>query len=186
LVQEDSAPRPHLTQIPTDPQRGTQPAVETAVAPSEFQCIDDDRRDHQPHDDTTASTTPLSPLHLSPNASLLPTDPQSCRVDPQPCRVNLNALERKISSIGEKIDRLLLNDDNRHAAPLPVLPPPGPPVSSSNPTNPVTNTPGRTDLDALIAKVRRSLREDFLHLPATADPASDLPPVDMDALERKI
>jgi len=83
---------------------------------------------------------------------------------------------------------------------LPVLPPSGPPVSSSNSTNPVLDTPGCTDLDALITKVRRSLREDFLHLPATADPpdddatsfqclnktALDLPPVDMDALERKI
>jgi len=83
---------------------------------------------------------------------------------------------------------------------LSVLPPSGPPVSSSNSTNPAPATPGCTDLDALITKVHHSLREDFLHLPATADPpdddatpfqclkkaALDLPPVDMDVLERKI
>jgi len=74
------------------------------------------------------------------------------------------------------------------------------PVPSPNFTNPALDTPGRTDLDALIAKVRCSLREDFLHLPATDDTpaddvtsfqrlnttALDLPPVNMDKLERKI
>jgi len=103
LVQEDSAPCLNLAQIPTDPQHGTRPAVETAVAPPELQHIDNDRQDHQPHDDMTASTTPLSPLQLSPNASPLP-------MDPQPCHVNLNTLEQKIHSIiSKKIDQMLLN-----------------------------------------------------------------------------
>jgi len=83
---------------------------------------------------------------------------------------------------------------------LPVLLPSELPVPSPNFTNPALDTPGRTDLDALIAKVRCSLREDFLHLPATDDTpaddvtsfqrlnttALDLPPVNMDKLERKI
>jgi len=74
------------------------------------------------------------------------------------------------------------------------------PCLISNATNPALDTPGCTYLDALFKKVCRSLREDFLHLPATADPpdddatpfqrlnkaALDLPPVDMDVLERKI
>jgi len=124
LVQVDSAPHLVLDQIPTVPQRGTRPAVETPVAPPEIQRIDNARRDHQSHDDTTASTTlPLTP-QLSPNT--YPLSP-----DPQPCRVDLDALERKIRSIGARIDRMLLTADNRHAPhrrscllpnPLPHLP----------------------------------------------------------------
>ncbi len=43
LVQVDSALCLNLAPILTVPQRGTRPAVETIVAPSELQCIDDDR-----------------------------------------------------------------------------------------------------------------------------------------------
>jgi len=193
LVQVDPAPHPNLAPILTVPQRGTRPAVETAVALPELQCFDDDRRDHQLRDDTTSSTIPLLSSQLSLNAS--PT-----RKDPKPRRVDLDALERKIRSIGEKLDRMLLTVDDRHAPLLPALPHSEPPVPSSNATNPALEPYGCTKIDALIKKVSRSLREDFLHLPATADPpnddatrfqrptkaALDLPPVEMDALEREI
>jgi len=95
---------------------------------------------------------------------------------------------------------MLLTADNRHAPPSPILPPSESPAPSSTATNPGLQTPARVDIDALINKVRRSLREDFLHLPATDAPpddddtpsqrltkaALDLPPVDLNALERKI
>ncbi len=108
LVQVDRALHPNLAQIPTVTQRGTQPAVETTVALTEIQRIDDDRRDHHPHDDPTSSTTPLSSPPLSPNT----TSP--LRTDSKPCRVDLDALERKIRSIGERIDRMLLIGDAQH------------------------------------------------------------------------
>jgi len=167
LVQVDQAPHPNLAQIPTVTQRGTQPAVETTVAPTKFQRIDDDRRDHHPHDDPTSSTTPLSSPPLSPNT----TSP--LRTDSKPCRVDLDALERKIRSIGERIDRMLLIGDAQHTPPLPVLPHSEPNAPPSTATNPACATPGCIDIDALIKKVSRSLREDFLHLPATADPPDD-------------
>jgi len=57
--------------------------------------------------------------------------------------------------------------------PLPVLPHSEPNAPPSTATNPACATPGCIDIDALIKKVSRSLREDFLHLPATADPPDD-------------
>jgi len=166
LVQVDRALHPNLAQIPTVTQRGTQPTVETTIALTEIQRIDDDRRDHHPHDDPTSSTTPLLSPPLSLNTPLF-------RMDSQPCRIDLNTLEWKIRSIGERIDRMLLIGDARHTPPLLALPHPEPNASPSTATNPACATPGCIDIDALIEKVSHSLREDFLHLPATTDPPDD-------------
>jgi len=91
---------------------------------------------------------------------------------------------------------------HHHDWPLPVFPPSEPPALSSNITHPVLLTHSRIDLDALIEKVSRSLREDFLHLPAADDyhdnantpfqclQQATLDPnlllVNLDVLERKI
>ncbi len=173
----DSAPPPIvLSPNPIVLQRGTVTAVDNSVANLLSAGFDDDPRRRTHHDI-------LRPLPTSsPDTPNPPVNPDNLN-DTQSSRIDLDALERKIRRIGEKIDRLLSVTDGVDAD---------------------DDAPHRVDLDALERKILRSLHEDFLHLnpcnnpalPTTALPtmplnANALPPLStvpdrLDLLEAKI
>jgi len=200
----DSAPPPIVLQPnPIVLQRGTATAVDNSIANLLSEGFDDDpcRRTH--HDIPR-------PLLTSPNTPNPPVNPDN-QNNIQTSQIDLDALERKILRIGEKINRLLSvndgdadDDDTEPTITLPTIPltvDNSAVPSLCNPTTSPATLHPRVDLDAIECKIRRSLAEDFLHLPADDGPlqltlwqivlrkdASMPPPtpVDMDALEVKI
>ena len=159
-----SAPPPIVPQPnPIALLHGTDTAVENPVANSPSERFDDNPRRRTHHD------LPPPLLTLPPDTLHLPVNPTTINDSPS-SRIDLDALERKIRSIGEKIDRLLsvtdgakVNDDDTpyqrllKAASDPTLPP--------------------VDMDALERKIRSQLLSNLdAPTPEPPTPSSDLSP----------
>jgi len=158
-----STEAPDILVVPTVPQRGTQPAVEAAVANIPFRRSNASSQHVIHHDLPTPPTPPNSAVHSLCNPTTSP--------DTSHPRVDLDAIERKI--------RRSLAEDFLH---LPADDGPPQPTLWQIVLHKAASLPPPTpvDLDALEMKIRKSLKDDFCHL--AAKPPDPAPPTDLATL----